>query len=376
MSFKVVLPTDQNSVTVNGLYQWDYGQVLEIESVDIGSEIAEVHFACENMSEAIVRSCSFSNGVGTVTIPDQCLEQSSPVYAWIYRISGTAGHTWKPIVLPITPRTRPSIAREIPQDIADKYTELITEVNEAVENLESGNITADKAKNATNATYATSAGNAASASHAMSADTATYASGARTSSNYDYTVDGDKNGQLFSFSNVTGFGLRGEEDQGHFKLWSIPNSQGDYVCCLVPSKDLSMMLGASHRKFDRIYANEFIGKVDKAKTAKRASLATYADLITPELPLGYINVSEYEITDPAIYLVILGDGNARYSDIIFIPEWVLKAEVDIEQKEITANYVKFTYDFMSGVGVLTPHNGAGNIRRVIRLSGYLTEAVG
>ena len=46
MAIKVVFPTGASSITVAGLYLWDYGQTLEIECPEIGSEIVEVHFAC------------------------------------------------------------------------------------------------------------------------------------------------------------------------------------------------------------------------------------------------------------------------------------------------------------------------------------------
>ena len=179
MPVKVNLPVGKNDVTTSGLFQWDYGQILEIETTEIGTEIVEVHFACPDMSEAIVCSCSFLNGVGTVQIPDRCLEQSSTISAWIYRISGTQGYTWKVIHLPVTSRTRPSVNREIPQEVGDKYTQLITEINETVDALENGNVTAAKAQKAENATYAEGAGNAANANHAVSADGATTASKAK-----------------------------------------------------------------------------------------------------------------------------------------------------------------------------------------------------
>lgn len=176
MAIKVLFPAGSNSVSVSGLFQWDYGRVLEIESADIGSEIMEVHFSCESLPEAIVRPCSFSNGVGTVTIPDECLEQTATIRAWIYRVVGTEGYTIKTITIPITTRTRPSVKREIPQGFSDKYTELITEVNEAVENLESGNVTAKNATNAANASYAAVAGSAKSAEYSSSAGNAASAS--------------------------------------------------------------------------------------------------------------------------------------------------------------------------------------------------------
>ena len=172
MAIKVNIPSGQNTATVSGLYQWDYGQVLEIESTDLGSIVAEVHFACSSMSEAVVRPCTFSSGIGTVAIPDECLEQSSTISAWVYEISGTQGRTRKVITIYVTARTRPSVAQDIPTEISNRYTELITEVNEAVDKLENGDVVAKKATEADRATTATSAGNASTAAYALSAGSA------------------------------------------------------------------------------------------------------------------------------------------------------------------------------------------------------------
>lgn len=195
MSIKATLSTSGKNISVSGLFQWDYGRVLEIESAELGSEIVEVHFASSNMSEAIVCSCAFSNGLGTVTIPDQCLEQASPITAWVYRISGTTGYTYGTIQLNVTARQRPGVKREIPQEINDRYTQLITEINEAVNALENGDVTAKNAVNATNANHATTAGNAQSATHATQADMASQASKANGVTPivvYDYTANSNK----------------------------------------------------------------------------------------------------------------------------------------------------------------------------------------
>ena len=176
MALKATFLAGSDTATVKGLYQWDYGQELEIEATDIGSEIVEIHFASSNMSEAIVRSCAFSDGTGTVTVPDACLEHSSPITAWIYQIRGTQGHTIKTITLPVTARTRPSINRDIPATISDKYTELLTEINETVDALENGTVTVANAVNAQNAGHAASAGNAGTANFATTAGVAQYAS--------------------------------------------------------------------------------------------------------------------------------------------------------------------------------------------------------
>lgn len=185
MSIKVILPSNKTEASATPLFQWDYGQILEIEASDIGSEVCEVHFACSGMSEAIVRPCSFSAGVGTVPIPDQCLEQTTPITAWIYRIHDTNGYTWKAIKIPVVTRTRPSCNRDIPQEVTNRYTELITEVNEAVNALENGTVVAAEATHANTANSATSATNAANANHATEADQAKHAT----------TADGDANGR-------------------------------------------------------------------------------------------------------------------------------------------------------------------------------------
>ena len=144
-------PTGVSSITVNGLHQWDYGQTMQIHADDLPSMI-EVHFACIGMNEALVRSCSMVGGVGAVTIPDKCLEQSAPIYAWIYEINGTVGATTKTIVLNVTPRTRPQPGEDIPVEISDKYTEALTALNDTVEKLEKGEITVKEAETAQNAT--------------------------------------------------------------------------------------------------------------------------------------------------------------------------------------------------------------------------------
>ena len=170
MAIKVVIPENTTNIQVGGLYQWDFGQALEI-----GSEIMEVHFACSGMTEAIVRECNFSADTdtgtvtGTVTIPDKCLEQASPITAWIYRISDTQGHTVKTITLPVIARTRPSASRDVPTEYVDKYAEALAKINEAVKNLANGTVVSAEATHAVSADNATKAGSATSASYSTSA---------------------------------------------------------------------------------------------------------------------------------------------------------------------------------------------------------------
>ena len=164
-------------VTVNGLHQWDYGQQLRIEA-DVLPALMEVHFACAGMKEAIVRSCSASKGVATVSIPDVCLEQSLPITAWVFEINGSVGTTIKTITLNVIARARPTPSGEVPEDFSNRYTDLINAVNEQVETLKSGNVTvanAVKAQTAVRAEEATRAGSARVALQASTAGSAGWA---------------------------------------------------------------------------------------------------------------------------------------------------------------------------------------------------------
>ena len=176
MAIKASFPDGKDTITVTGLHQWDYGQVLEIESKDLPT-LVEVHFAYQGLSEAIVCPCSVTGSprVGTVTIPNLCLEQSSPVTAWVYEIGDTIGRTIKTITLPVTSRTRPGTHTAPPEENTNKYTELISEVNEAVDALVVGRVAVEHANSAANADYASASGNASTAAYASSAGVATTA---------------------------------------------------------------------------------------------------------------------------------------------------------------------------------------------------------
>ena len=119
--------------------------MLEIHCNDLPALI-EVHFACAGMKEAVVRSCSVINGVAIAAIPDRCLEQTTPIIAWVYEVDGTAGVTTVKINLIIEPRTRPCPNKEeIPEDVSDKYTEAITAMNAVLKSAEEGNLTVARA---------------------------------------------------------------------------------------------------------------------------------------------------------------------------------------------------------------------------------------
>ena len=139
MAIQAIFPPGQAEITVNGLHQWDYGQLLEIYAADLPGFV-EVHFACVGMAEAVVRTGA-SGGEGAkrfaeVAIPDSCLEQTSPVTAWVYLVGSTSGSTNKTITLPIIARPRPQLpSGTVPEEISDKYTEAVETMNDLVDNV-------------------------------------------------------------------------------------------------------------------------------------------------------------------------------------------------------------------------------------------------
>lgn len=196
MSIRAIFQAGQTQITVNGLHQWDYGRKLEIQADDLQSLI-EVHFACAGMTEAVVRTCVILGGVAEAAIPDQCLEQTTPITAWVYVVGDTSGTTTKTITLPIIARTKPQPAATVPTDFSDKYTEALAAFNDAVDGLREGQLVAleaehaaeaDHASTATRANHAASADSAALADHATNAGHATSADSA-TNANHAKSAD-------------------------------------------------------------------------------------------------------------------------------------------------------------------------------------------
>jgi hypothetical protein len=112
MNITAIFPEGQTHVTVNGLHQWDYGRTLTVKGLqdwdDDPTEEVELHFGYQGIREAVVVRCDVQNDAATVSIPDVCLEQPSPVTVWVYKRSSGAGRTLRTVTLPIIARPRPA----------------------------------------------------------------------------------------------------------------------------------------------------------------------------------------------------------------------------------------------------------------------------
>lgn len=278
MNIIAAFPDGFDQVTINGLHQWDWGRQLEIHDASLPA-VVEVHFACQGMTDAVVRSCAVVDGVTTAAIPDVCIAQTTPIVAWVVEVGETSSETIRTITLPIIARTRPEPSATIPTSISDRYTEAVAAMNTAVEQIENGSVVAAKAVHATNADEATHATSADEATHATNAGHATNADNATTAEeasrapaaiDRDITEsedEGTKGGCDFRFRNTHGFGTTEANNTGYFKLWSFetggvdPEGNVIYRTALVPSTNGQQSLGWPDRQFKAVYANEIHGSL-------------------------------------------------------------------------------------------------------------------
>lgn len=125
---------DVSSVRVSGLWQWDYGQVLRIQGLNLPMA-AEIHFSLrETGGEAVTRIGVTKDGVTDVVIPDSMLENAGTVpayniYAFVYLTDETSGQTEYKITLSVKARPKPE-AFDTPEE-AELFRKVIVAVNES-----------------------------------------------------------------------------------------------------------------------------------------------------------------------------------------------------------------------------------------------------
>lgn len=130
---------DENYKRVTGLWQWDYGQVLRIQGLNLPKAV-EIHFSLQEADGEAVRRVGFTkDGVTDVVIPESMLENeetidSYNIYAFIYLTNETSGQTEYKICMPVKERPKPE-AFDKPED-GEIFREAIKAVNEAAERAE------------------------------------------------------------------------------------------------------------------------------------------------------------------------------------------------------------------------------------------------
>ena len=124
---------------VTGLWQWDYGQVLRIQGLNLPKAV-EIHFSLqESGGEAKKRVGFTKDGVTDVVIPESMLENEEAIddynaYAFVYLTDDTSGQTEYKICMPVKARPKPE-AFDKPED-EEIFREAIKAVNDAADRAE------------------------------------------------------------------------------------------------------------------------------------------------------------------------------------------------------------------------------------------------
>lgn len=103
---------DNNTYTVENLWQWDRGQELEISGLSL-SVTPEVHFFHDGDESAIVRRATKdANGVIRVKVPASLLEKPYRIHAMICFYDGNSFKSLAGVVIPVRGRARPGAYEE------------------------------------------------------------------------------------------------------------------------------------------------------------------------------------------------------------------------------------------------------------------------
>ena len=133
---------DSNTAKVSDVWQWDYGQILRIQGLDLPTAV-EVDFAVAGASESIARIGTTKDGVTDVVIPDSLIETGKNLVAYIYLRDSASGNTEYQIDMLVTKRAKPE-AYNTPED-KELFGQAIEAVNAAADRAEKAGQTAQEA---------------------------------------------------------------------------------------------------------------------------------------------------------------------------------------------------------------------------------------
>lgn len=124
---------DSNTATANGVRQWDYGQILRIQGLQLPTAV-EVHFAIIDSKDSVTRIGTTKDGVTDVVIPDSMIEAGKNIFAYVYLRDSESGQTEYEIKIVVTTRAKPE-AFNRPED-KELFAQAIEAVNKAADRAE------------------------------------------------------------------------------------------------------------------------------------------------------------------------------------------------------------------------------------------------
>lgn len=152
---EAVFKGNQKETVAYGLWQYDYGQTLRIQGVQLPSTV-QVHFALQAIDgEATTEIGTSQNGITEVKIPDALLKQTTEIdiydrptytmYAWVYTTDGKFGKTEYRVIMPISKRAKPKDYNPEEETVTKVFDQIVAKMDAS----------ATKAENAANQASAT-----------------------------------------------------------------------------------------------------------------------------------------------------------------------------------------------------------------------------
>lgn len=130
---QVVFSKGEQTCQSGKLWQWDYGQVLQIIGLDLSR--AEVHFCNDNQSSAwTVPAQVTESGVIHAEIPNKLLESGAGIRAYVYVSDDSSGETVQYMYLNVRPRPRPD-TYDPPKD-KTIWDEIVEKLNTKADDLQ------------------------------------------------------------------------------------------------------------------------------------------------------------------------------------------------------------------------------------------------
>lgn len=129
---------DDRYCRVSGAWQYDYGQILRIQGLNLPKAV-EIHFSLtEKSGESITRIGTTKDGATDVLIPDSMLEketnQNYSIYAFIYLSDTVSGNTEYRIAIMVNTRPKPEIPG-LPEE-PEIFRKTVEAVNQAADRSE------------------------------------------------------------------------------------------------------------------------------------------------------------------------------------------------------------------------------------------------
>lgn len=130
MIVAIFQPGASKTANATGLNQYDYGQVLRIQGLQLQTA-AEIHFSKdEHNGDSVTRFGVTKDGVTDVVIPDSMLATPGNIYAWVYVRDDNSGETQYKMMLTLKSRPKPEMYN--PEDHG-MFEEVVKAVNEAAD---------------------------------------------------------------------------------------------------------------------------------------------------------------------------------------------------------------------------------------------------